>query len=108
MSIKLDDVQRGYDAWAAKPHNAKWVRKIDGTPIPNDIVVNIFNTLRDLETAPAPPTQMGVVEKCAKIADRFAANNKGSSNPQAFAAYTVASEIARAIRAALASEGQAE
>jgi len=47
MGISLDDVQCGYDAWAAKPHNAKWVRKIDGTPIANDIVVNIFNTLRD-------------------------------------------------------------
>jgi hypothetical protein len=57
MNIKLDDVQRGYDAWAAKPHNAKWVRKIDGTPIPNDIVVTLFNTLRDLETSPEPQTR---------------------------------------------------
>lgn len=55
--ISLLDVQRGYDAWAAKPHNAKWVRKIDGTPIPNDIVVTIFNTLRDLEVAPPPQTR---------------------------------------------------
>lgn len=47
MSISLNDVQRGYDAWAAKPHNAKWVRKIDGTPIANDIPVTIFNTLRE-------------------------------------------------------------
>ncbi|TAU33346.1 hypothetical protein ELI20_21080 [Rhizobium ruizarguesonis] len=47
MGISLNDVQRGYDRWAAKPHNAKWVRKIDGTPIPNDIVVNIFEALKD-------------------------------------------------------------
>lgn len=47
MGITLNDVQRGYARWAVKPHNAKWVRKIDGTPIANDIVVNIFNTLRD-------------------------------------------------------------
>lgn len=47
MSIKLEDVQRGYDTWAAKPHNAKWVRKIDGTPIANDIPVTIFDALRD-------------------------------------------------------------
>ena len=45
--ITLQDVQRGYDAWAAKSHNAKWVRKIDGTPIANDIVVNIFEALKD-------------------------------------------------------------
>ena len=31
----------GYERWAAKPHNKKWVRKLDGTPIPNDIVVCI-------------------------------------------------------------------
>lgn len=45
--ITLQDVQRGYDAWAAKPHNAKWVRKIDGTPIANDLIVNIFEALKD-------------------------------------------------------------
>jgi hypothetical protein len=45
--ISLLDVQSGYDNWAAKPHNAKWVRKIDGTPIPNDIPVSIFDHLRD-------------------------------------------------------------
>lgn len=51
--IKLEDVQRGYDAWAAKPHNAKWVRKIDGTPIQNDIVVSIFDALKAI--APQAP-----------------------------------------------------
>ena len=49
---KLEDVQRGYDRWAAKPHNAKWVRRIDGTPIANDIVVNIFEALKDQTPAP--------------------------------------------------------
>ena len=32
---------RGYAVWAAKPHNRKWVRLIDGTPIPNDLPVCI-------------------------------------------------------------------
>lgn len=59
MKISLNDVQRGYDAWAAKPHNAKWVRKIDGTPIPNDIVVTIFDTLRDMQETPAPQPREG-------------------------------------------------
>ena len=34
-------VDDGYREWAGKPHNEKWVRKIDGTPIPNDLVVCI-------------------------------------------------------------------
>lgn len=41
----MQAAQRGYDEWAAKPHNAKWVRKIDGTPIPNDLVVCIANAI---------------------------------------------------------------
>ncbi len=48
MGITLEDVQRGYDRWAAKAHNAKWVRKIDGTPIANDIVVNIFDEVKEI------------------------------------------------------------
>jgi hypothetical protein len=53
MGITLNDIQRGYDRWAAKPHNAKWVRKIDGTPIANDIVVNIFEELKDRYLPPS-------------------------------------------------------
>lgn len=56
--ITLDDVQRGYDAWAAKPHNAKWVRRIDGTPIANDIVVNIFEAVKDFLPQPAVPGEV--------------------------------------------------
>lgn len=33
--------RQGLDAWKAKPHNARWWRRIDGTPIPNDLLVNI-------------------------------------------------------------------
>lgn len=33
--------QSGFDAWANKPHNARWARKIDGTPIPNDLTICI-------------------------------------------------------------------
>lgn len=29
--------QRGFEKWRAKEHNKKWFRKIDGTPIPNDV-----------------------------------------------------------------------
>ena len=37
----FDIAQRGFDTWKAKEHNKKWFRLIDGTPIPNDLVVCI-------------------------------------------------------------------
>jgi hypothetical protein len=37
----FDIAQRGFDKWKAKEHNKKWFRLIDGTPIPNDLVVCI-------------------------------------------------------------------
>ena len=33
--------QSGFETWKAKPHNARWFRKIDGTPIPNDLTICI-------------------------------------------------------------------
>jgi len=33
--------RRGLMKWQEQPHNAKWWKKIDGTPIPNDLVVCI-------------------------------------------------------------------
>ncbi|MCL4069017.1 hypothetical protein M3484_20885 [Pseudomonas sp. GX19020] len=55
ISRTRDAVQAGYDAWAEKPHNAKWVRKIDGTPIPNDLVVCIQSAV--CASLPAPQAQ---------------------------------------------------
>ncbi len=53
-NVTLQDVQRGFEAWAAKPHNAKWVRRLDGTPIANDVVVNIFEAMKGrLSSSPA-------------------------------------------------------
>jgi hypothetical protein len=37
----LDLAQRGFDRWAEKPHNKKWARRIDGTPIKGDLLVCI-------------------------------------------------------------------
>lgn len=45
--------QRGLDAWKAKPHNAKWWRLIDGTPIPNDLLVCI--AIEMVEELKRPP-----------------------------------------------------
>ena len=37
----LKIVTDGFENWKSKPHNAKWFRRIDGTPIPNDLCVCI-------------------------------------------------------------------
>ncbi len=39
--------KRGFETWAAKDHNRRWFRKIDGTPIPNDLTVNIAMAFAD-------------------------------------------------------------
>ena len=41
----LDACQRGLELWRDKPYNAKWWRRIDGTPIPNDLLCNIAEIL---------------------------------------------------------------
>lgn len=41
----LQAAKRGYKDWAAKPHNKKWVKHIDGTPIPNDLVMCIADAI---------------------------------------------------------------
>jgi hypothetical protein len=38
-AMKLCDA--GLNEWKSKPHNARWWRRIDGTPIPNDLLVCI-------------------------------------------------------------------
>ena len=37
----LEACMRGFEIWCSKPHSAKWWQRIDGTPIPNDLLVNI-------------------------------------------------------------------
>lgn len=41
-------VDAGWNNWASKDHNGKWVRKIDGTPIQNDLKVNIAEAVAAL------------------------------------------------------------
>ena len=50
----MDIVERGFIAWKDKPHNKKWFKHIDGTPIPNDLAVNIAEAI---VAALAPETQ---------------------------------------------------
>ena len=41
----MDIAEDGLRRWRDKDHNAKWWRKIDGTPIPNDLLVNIAESM---------------------------------------------------------------
>jgi hypothetical protein len=43
----LQAADAGLKRWAEKPDNAKWWKRIDGTPIPNDLLVNIVEVIRD-------------------------------------------------------------
>jgi hypothetical protein len=38
-------VDRGMKTWSGRPHNKKWWRRIDGTPIPNDLSVCIAEAI---------------------------------------------------------------
>lgn len=49
--------EHGFNAWAAKAHNAKWVKLIDGTPIKNDLLVNIALAICEPQELSAPPSE---------------------------------------------------
>ncbi len=58
-------VDDGYREWARKPHNEKWVRKIDGTPIPNDVVVCIQDEVSRAARSAAVPADLAEAGKLA-------------------------------------------
>lgn len=41
----LNAARVGMATWAAKDHNRKWWKRIDGTPIPNDLCVNFADAI---------------------------------------------------------------
>ncbi len=47
----LEACKRGLEAWRDEPHNAKWWRRIDGTPIPNDLLSNIAEIIAQTANA---------------------------------------------------------
>ncbi len=47
----------GFKNWAEKPHNARWFRKIDGTPISNDLPINIAEAFVDALRVPVPSSE---------------------------------------------------
>ena len=68
----LDACQRGLALWRDKPHNFKWWNRIDGTPIPNDLLVCIAEILQ--HTANADRVQRDAV--LAELAQVKAENEK--------------------------------
>ncbi len=50
-------VRAGIEVWAGKPHNRKWLKKIEGTPILNDLTVNITAALTDAEAPSGQPKE---------------------------------------------------
>ena len=40
-------IDEAWNQWAVKEHNKKWVRKIEGTPIRNDLSCHIARKLVD-------------------------------------------------------------
>jgi hypothetical protein len=43
----LTAASRGYTMWAMKPHNKRWAKKLDGTPIPNDLLVCVCQEIAE-------------------------------------------------------------
>lgn len=79
----MNIVERGFDTWKDKPHNAKWYNRIDGTPIPNDLRVNIAEAIchsdeiarlaaqppaAQVETVPEPGSIKAVLRNIAENA----------------------------------------
>jgi len=49
-------VEAGMKAWRDKPHNARWWRLIDGTPIPNDLIVCIAEAVANASASADRPS----------------------------------------------------
>lgn len=41
----IEHAKEGLEAWAEKPHNRKWWKRIDGTPIPNDLMICVAQAI---------------------------------------------------------------
>ena len=69
----LDACQRGLELWRDKPYNAKWWRRIDGTPIPNDMLVciaEIFGQTANADRATIAALRSAVENIRHRTADR--------------------------------------
>lgn len=67
--------QQGLDVWKSQEHNYKWWRRIDGTPIPNDLLVCIAEAIRDAvqtDSAQGHPSDLAVLESSARGIEGYA------------------------------------
>jgi hypothetical protein len=61
FTTALGIAQAGFDKWKTKAHNARWFRRIDGTPISNDLCVNIAEAFVAASVAlPAIPPETAI------------------------------------------------
>lgn len=96
----MDIVHSGYDTWKNKPYNAKWFKRIDDTPIPNDLLVNVAEAICHALTAPPTRSSEGTVD-ALKEAERFMAYFSGETDG-VFAGPGTPTKCLEKIRAALA------
>lgn len=47
-------IDRGWDSWASKSHNHKWSRRVEGTPIRNDLTCAIAHAIADFQNNVIP------------------------------------------------------
>jgi hypothetical protein len=65
----LDLAQEGLARWKDKEHNAKWWRRIDGTPIPNDLLVNIAEVFAQSQAGEAEKWKAENARNAAHVVD---------------------------------------
>ena len=41
----LDHAKAGLESWSRRPHNKRWWKRIDGTPIPNDLLIDVCKSI---------------------------------------------------------------
>lgn len=72
--------QRAHGIWRCKPHNKKWSKKLDGTPILNDLMVNVAETITRAALTPkeAPTINVQDPDHLQASLDHFGPSEDGS------------------------------
>lgn len=73
--------QQGLDVWKSQEHNYKWWRRIDGTPIPNDLLVCIAEAVRDAVQTDSAQGQ-AVADSLSAIVRGMLASAERTSDPR--------------------------
>ena len=73
----LEACMRGFEIWCSKPHSAKWWQRIDGTPIPNDLLVNIAEIVAQRANADRAERDVALAELAKLRAEASAIRARG-------------------------------